>query len=76
VNGQHIRSTCVDIATEAMRVGTLTVEEYDLMFTRWKAQVMLYDEPQLYVELSRQICIILSSFVYYLDMWILQLRCR
>jgi hypothetical protein len=53
VDGQHIRSACVDIATEAMDAGTLIVEEYDSVFSNWKAQVVLYDEPQLYVELSR-----------------------
>jgi hypothetical protein len=45
VDGQHIRSACVDIATEAVDAGTLTVEEYDLMFSKWKVQVVLYDEP-------------------------------
>jgi hypothetical protein len=53
VDGQHIRSACVDIATKAMEAGMLTTEEYELVFTKWKAQVVLYDEPQLYVELSR-----------------------
>jgi hypothetical protein len=75
VDGQHIRSVCVDIATEAVDAGTLTAEEYDSVFSKWKAQVVLYDEPQLYVELSRQVCIILNSFRYYLEKWILQLRC-
>jgi hypothetical protein len=53
VNGQHIRSACVDIGAEAVDVGTLTAKEYDSMFSKWKAQVVLYDEPQLYVELPR-----------------------
>jgi hypothetical protein len=51
VDGQHIRSACVDIATEAMDAGTLTAKEYDSVFSKWKAQVVLYDELQLYVEL-------------------------
>jgi hypothetical protein len=50
---------------------TLTAEEYDLVFLRWKAQVVLYDELQLYVEFSCHVCIILNSFVWYLIMWIL-----
>jgi hypothetical protein len=75
VDGQHIRSACVDIATEAVDAGTLTAEEYDSVFSKWKAQVVLYDEPQLYVELSRQVRIYVNSFWCYLDMWILKLRC-
>jgi hypothetical protein len=75
VDGQHIRSACVDIATEAVDAGTLTTEEYNSVFSKWKAQVVLYDEPQLYVELSRQVHIIVNFFQCYLYMWILQLRC-
>ena len=71
VDGQHIRSACVDIAMEAVDAGTLTAEEYDLVFSKWKAQVVLYNEPQLYVELSRQVCKIVNSCRCYLDMWIL-----
>jgi hypothetical protein len=62
VDGQHIRSACVDIATEAVDAGTLTTEEYNSVFSKWKAQVVLYDEPQLYVELSRQVHIIVNFF--------------
>jgi hypothetical protein len=58
-----------------MDAGTLTAEEYDSVFSKWKAQVVLYDEPQLYVELSRQVHIIVNFFQCYLYMWILQLRC-
>jgi hypothetical protein len=29
VDGQHIRSACVDIAMEGVDAGTLTAEEYD-----------------------------------------------
>jgi hypothetical protein len=76
VDGQHIRSACIDIATKAMEAGTLTAEEYSLVFTKWKAQVVMYNEPQLYVELSRQVCINLNFFWCYLDMWILQLKYR
>jgi hypothetical protein len=72
---RHIRSACVDIATEAVDAGTLTAEEYDSVFSKWKAQVVLYDEPQLYVELSRQVRIYVNSFWCYLHMWILKLRC-
>jgi hypothetical protein len=75
VDGQHIRSACVDIATEAMDARILAAEEYDSVFSKWKVQVVLYDEPQLYVELSRQVRIIVNSFWCYLDMWILQLIC-
>jgi hypothetical protein len=75
IEGQHIRSACIDIATKEVDAGTLTIEEYDSVFSKWKAQVVLYDEPQLYVELSRQVCIIVNSFWCYLDMWILKLRC-
>jgi hypothetical protein len=75
VDGQHIQSACVDIAMKAVDAGTLTTKEYDSMFSKWKAQVVLYDEPQLYVELSRQVRIIVNSFWCYLDMWVLQLRC-
>jgi hypothetical protein len=53
----------------------LTTEEYNLVFTKWKVQVVLYNEPQLYVELSRHVYINLNFFWYYLDMWILQLKC-
>jgi hypothetical protein len=53
MDGQHIRSACVAIAMKAMDAGTLTAEEYDSVFSKWKAQVVLFDEPQLYVELSR-----------------------
>jgi hypothetical protein len=58
-----------------MEAGMLTTEEYNLVFTKWKVQVVLYNEPQLYVELSRHVYINLNFFWYYLDMWILQLKC-
>ena len=45
IDGQHIRSTCVDIATKDLEAGMLTAEEYELVFKRWKVQVLLYDEP-------------------------------
>jgi hypothetical protein len=37
VDGQHIRSVCVDITMEAVDARTLIVEEYDLVFSKWKA---------------------------------------
>jgi hypothetical protein len=72
---EHIRSACIDIAMEVVDAGTLTSEEYDSVFSKWKAQMVLYNEPQLYVELSRQVCIYVNYFWCYLDMWILKLRC-
>jgi hypothetical protein len=54
---------CVDKAMKEVELETLTAEEYDLVFLRWKAQVVLYDELQLYVEFSCHVCIILNSFV-------------
>jgi hypothetical protein len=37
VDGQHIRSACLNIATKAVDARTLTVEEYDSVFSKWKA---------------------------------------
>jgi hypothetical protein len=34
VDGHHMRSTCVDIATKAVEAGTLTAKEYNLVFTK------------------------------------------
>jgi hypothetical protein len=41
VDGQHIRSACVDIGAEAVDAGTLIAKEYDSAFSKWKAQVTL-----------------------------------
>jgi hypothetical protein len=52
-DGQHIQSVCIHIKTKAVEAGILTVEEYDSVFSRWKAQVALYNEPELCMDLSR-----------------------
>jgi hypothetical protein len=58
VDGQHIRSACVDVASAEMKVGNITTAEYELVYSKWAAKVVIYDEPQLYMELSRQVCAI------------------
>jgi hypothetical protein len=58
VDGQHIRSACIDIASAEVKAGSITTTEYESVYSRWAAQVVIYDEPWLYVELSRQVCTI------------------
>jgi hypothetical protein len=58
VDGQHIRSACIDVATAEVKAGSITTAEYESVYSRWAAQVVIYDEPWLYVELSRQVCTI------------------
>ena len=62
VDGQHIRAACVEIALQKMRNGSMTEAQYSELFSKWSAQVVLYDEPQLFMELSRQVFMLLYYF--------------
>ena len=59
VDGQHIRVACVEIALERMQNGSMTEAQYNDLFSKWTAQVVLYDEPQLFIELSRRVFMLL-----------------
>ena len=37
-------------------------KEYQQSFSRWLAQVVVYDDSQFYMELSRQVCTILIIY--------------
>jgi hypothetical protein len=58
MDGQHIRSACIDVASAEVKAGSITTVEYESVYSRWATQVVIYDEPQLYVELSCQVCTI------------------
>ena len=57
IDGQHIFATCTEIAPNMM-----DQIEYAQSFSTWPAQVVVYDDPQFYMELSRQVCIILYHY--------------
>lgn len=63
VDGQHIRAACRELASEDLKNGLMRTDEYESLFMRWPAQVVIYDEPQQFVELSRQVSMIGSFFV-------------
>jgi hypothetical protein len=63
VDGQHIRVACQELASEDLKNGLMRADEYESLFTRWSAQVVIYDEPQQFVELSRQVSMI-GSFAF------------
>ena len=57
IDGQHIFAACTEIAPNMTNS-----EEYQQSFSRWPAQVVVYDDPQFYMELSRQVCTILIIY--------------
>jgi hypothetical protein len=63
VDGQHIRVACQELASEDLKNGLMRADEYESLFTRWSIQVVIYDELQQFVELSRQVSMI-GSFTF------------
>jgi hypothetical protein len=53
VDGQHIRAACWEIAFLDLKTGIMRAKESEALFSRWPAKVVIYDESQQYLELSR-----------------------
>lgn len=73
VDGQYIQVACMDIAIGKRDARIVTNMEYDLVFIRWPIQIVMYNEPKLYVELSHQVCMILNHFMYHAESLILEI---
>jgi putative transposon-encoded protein len=41
VDGQHIRVACQELASEDLKNGLMRADEYEYLFTRWPAQVVI-----------------------------------
>jgi hypothetical protein len=73
VDGQYLQVACTDIAIGKRDARIITNTEYDLVFLRWPIQIVMYDEPELYVELSHQVCMILNRFMYHAESVIVEI---
>jgi hypothetical protein len=63
VDGQHIRVACQELTSEDLKNGLMRANDYESLFMRWPVQVVIYDELQQFVELSRQVNMI-GSFAF------------
>jgi hypothetical protein len=69
IDGQHNQAACMDIATAKVKAKEIMATDYDSLFSSWLAHIVMYNEPQLFLKLSRHIRVVQHNCVYHFHVW-------